>query len=58
MSLTDTGTLRLFSPFVRVHECPHCKTKMDRDVNAARNILFRSGLVPAPWVDQPPASRA
>ena len=43
---------------VRVHECPHCKTKMDRDVNAARNILFRSGLVPAPWVDQPPASRA
>ena len=43
---------------VRVHECPHCKTSMDRDVNAARNILFRSGLVPAPWVDRPPASRA
>ena len=42
---------------VRMHECPHCKTKMDRDVNAARNILFRSGLVPAPWVDRPPASR-
>ena len=43
---------------VGVHECPHCKTKMDRDVNAARNILFRSGLVLPPWVDQPPASRA
>ena len=43
---------------VRVHECPHCKTKMDRDVNAARNILFRSGLVLPPWVDRPPASRA
>ena len=43
---------------VRVHECPYCKTSMDRDVNAARNILFRSGLVPAPWVDRPPASRA
>ena len=43
---------------VRVHECPYCKTSMDGDVNAARNILFRSGLVPAPWVDRPPASRA
>ncbi|MDY5872401.1 MAG: transposase, partial [Candidatus Methanomethylophilaceae archaeon] len=43
---------------IRVHECPYCKTSMDRDVNAARNILFRSGLVPAPWVDRPPASRA
>ena len=43
---------------VRVHECPHCKTSMDRDVNAARNILFRSGLVLPPWVDRPPASRA
>ena len=31
---------------------------MDRDVNAARNILFRSDLVPAPWLDRPPASRA
>ncbi len=41
---------------VRVHECPYCKTTMDRDVNAARNILFRSGLVRAPWVDQPPSS--
>ena len=43
---------------VRMHEGPHCKTIRDRDVNAARNILFRSGLVQAPWVDRPPASRA
>ena len=24
---------------VRIHNCPHCKLKMDRDVNAAINIL-------------------
>lgn len=28
---------------VRVHECPHCGLKMDRDQNAARNILKRAG---------------
>jgi len=26
---------------VRVHECPHCGLKLDRDLNAARNILAR-----------------
>jgi putative transposase len=25
---------------VRVHSCPHCHLELDRDVNAARNILF------------------
>ncbi len=24
---------------VRVHDCPHCGLKLDRDVNAARNVL-------------------
>jgi putative transposase len=24
---------------VRVHECPHCGLALDRDLNAARNIL-------------------
>jgi putative transposase len=25
---------------VRVHSCPHCHLELDRDVNAARNILY------------------
>ncbi len=25
---------------VRVHECPHCGLVLDRDLNAARNILW------------------
>lgn len=26
---------------VRVHDCPHCGLKLDRDLNAARNVLTR-----------------
>ena len=40
----------------RVHICPHCGYTADRDVNASRNILERSGLVKTLWVDQPPSS--
>lgn len=29
---------------IRVHDCPHCGLKMDRDQNAARNVLFRALL--------------
>ena len=32
---------------VRVHRCPDCGLVLDRDVNAARNILLRSGLTRA-----------
>jgi hypothetical protein len=32
---------------VRFHSCPHCKTEVHRDVNAARNILKRA--VAGPW---------
>jgi len=30
---------------VRWHDCPHCGLSMQRDENAARNILYRAGLV-------------
>jgi putative transposase len=28
----------------RQHECPHCGLSIDRDLNAARNILHRAGV--------------
>ena len=40
----------------REHNCPYCGYTADRDVNAARNILDRSGLIHTLWVDQPPSS--
>ncbi len=39
----------------RVHRCPHCGLTMDRDHNAARNILLRAQAVMGLWdanVDQ------
>ena len=30
----------------RWHECPHCRLSIDRDLNAARNILDRAGVGP------------
>ena len=31
---------------VRRHDCPHCGLSIDRDINAARNILNRAGVGP------------
>lgn len=31
---------------VRVHDCPHCRLSIDRDVNAARNVLARAEFPP------------
>ena len=41
---------------VRQHICPQCGYTADRDVNAAKNVLYRSHLVQTHWVDQPPLS--
>lgn len=32
----------------RLHECTHCGLVIDRDLNAARNILHRAGVGPGP----------
>ena len=40
---------------VRVHDCPHCGLKLNRDHNAALNILARglASINPAPWRHPP-----
>ncbi len=37
----------------RVHACPHCGLVLDRDVNAARNILYRESPKPLGRSGQP-----
>jgi len=38
---------------VRIHECPHCGIVLDRDVNAARNILTLALQTPLGRSGQP-----
>ena len=45
---SSCGELVLKSLAVRTHSCPHCGLAVDRDWNAAKNIL-RAGL-PAGWL--------
>ena len=35
-----------FAVAIRHHDCPHCGLSIDRDLNAARNILNRAGVGP------------
>jgi putative transposase len=37
----------------RIHECPHCELKLDRDLNAALNVLMRGREIRR----EPPESR-
>lgn len=41
---SSCGTIVKKALSVRIHRCPECGLVEDRDVNAARNILKRSGL--------------
>ena len=43
----ECGTLVPKGLHIRIHRCPHCRTEVHRDVNAARNILKRA--VAGPW---------
>ena len=38
---SNCGTIVKKDLSVRIHKCPHCGLEIDRDVNAARNILQR-----------------
>ena len=40
---SNCGTIVKKSLSDRIHKCPHCGLEIDRDVNAARNILQRGG---------------
>lgn len=50
--LKNTGHLDLSA---RTFKCPYCKTELDRDTNAARNILIKalSGREPASMLAEP-----
>jgi putative transposase len=43
-SVCGTKVPKLLSD--RQHDCPHCGLSIDRDLNAARNILHRAGVGP------------
>lgn len=39
---SQCGSIAKKSLAVRVHNCPHCGLSLDRDINAALNILART----------------